>query len=337
MSSNRRHHYVPVTYLKAWSGTDGKLRVFRKGEEMRTYCSVPERTGFEDYYYAFEDQQGNRNVHLLEEIFSKAETQWPELLARIRGQEDMRGHMNDFLELVALQRGRVPAARDMYELMQSDNLISIAKMMSKRGMLPPPPVGAEDILERLEIAVDPTSSLKAISLVLEGCQRVFDLLNYGVVRNTSPVKYLTSDNPVIWFDPSQREARMRPYNVTPDGPIELLFPLAADLVLFGWTPRKGENLVDGIRYGTTDDRGAIDRVNRMVARFGYDAVFATNIEQADLIKQFSDQSPVVKSSTMPAVKGQYMIGQMVFGKRRQKAKWLAGDGSGTAPVSSGRI
>lgn len=32
-----------------------------------------------------------------------------------------------------------------------------------------------------------------------------------------------------------------------------------------------------------------------------------------------------------------MIGQMVFGKRRQKAKWLAGDGSGTAPVSSGRI
>lgn len=317
----RRHHYVPVTYLKSWGASDEMVRVFRKESPTKPYLSNPLRTGFEDYYYAFDKDDGTVDTDSLEAVFSTAETQWPELMGKIQRQEDMQECLNDLLELVALQRGRVPAARDMYELMHADSIMSTAKFMQRRGMLPAPPLGLEDILDRVDISVDPQSSLQAISLTLSGCERIFNLLDFGVVFNRTATKFLTSDNPVIWFDPSVPESEMLPYNVSPEGNIELLFPISPTAVLYGWNHRKDEPIGPALRYGYISDIQAVERVNRMIARFAYDAIFAHDLDQAELIERFSAESPVIQTTTVPAIKGQYIVGQMVFGQRRRKAKW----------------
>lgn len=317
----RRHHYVPVTYLKSWRATDEMLRVFRKESPQKPYLSNPLRTGFEDYYYAFEKEDGTVDTDSLEAAFSIAETQWPELLDQILRKEDMQDCLNDFLEFVALQRGRVPAARDMYELMQADSLLSTAKFMNQRGMLPAAPEGFEDILDRVDISVDPQSSLKAISLALNSCERIFNLLDFGVLFNLTTTKFLTSDNPVMWFDPSVPESDMLPYNVSPTGNIELIFPISPTAVLCGWNIERDDPDGPALRYGNISDVADIERINRMVARFAYHAVFAQDTDQSELIERYSAESPVVKTTTIPAIRGQYIVGQMVFGQRRRKPKW----------------
>ena len=96
--------------------------------------------------------------------------------------------------------------------------------MDAQGKLPPKPTGHDDILDHLEFSVDPQLSLHAMRNMLLGIGRVFDQVGIGALHNMTDIPFLTSDNPVVWFDPSVPEAKMRPYVLQGGGPVVLLFP-----------------------------------------------------------------------------------------------------------------
>lgn len=69
--------------------------------------------------------------------------------------------------------------------------------------------------------------------MIRGTGTLLSLIGVGVLRNETDLPFLTSDNPVMWFDPSAAEGDLRPYSVRPNGPIMFLFPIAFDLCICG--------------------------------------------------------------------------------------------------------
>jgi len=83
---------------------------------------------------------------------------------------------------------------------------------------------------------------------------VLDQLGFEVIHNETDVIFLTSDNPVVYFDPSVQEARALPYRVQPPyGSIELLFPISADICLRGRTGLPGLRRVTLIPTALSSD------------------------------------------------------------------------------------
>lgn len=67
-SMPKRHHYVPVTYLKNFCDGSGQLQVFRKDDPARPFRQRPESTGFERYYYSQFDDEGIPVVAMQNEL-----------------------------------------------------------------------------------------------------------------------------------------------------------------------------------------------------------------------------------------------------------------------------
>jgi Protein of unknown function (DUF4238) len=223
-----------------------------------------------------------------------------------------------------LMRVRVPAARDMVEISLAEQVKATARLLDRLGELPPRPEGIEDILDRLEVSIDPHQSLQAMTSLAQGFSLVLDHLGFEVLHNKTGVGFLTSDYPVIYFDPTVGEGRVSPYQVRPPhGAIELLFPIDAETVLRGRTGRAG---LRHLRL-TDPDPAEARRINRFIVRFGYRLVFARNRSEDAVIARHAATSPVLKSTTVPSLtSGNMIYSECVFGQRPVKSKWDA-DGS----------
>jgi hypothetical protein len=55
--------------------------------------------------------------------------------------------------------------------------------------------------------------------IIIGLGELISTLGFGVIRNNSNLPFITSDNPVIWFDPSKKKNEILPYTITPQSPI----------------------------------------------------------------------------------------------------------------------
>lgn len=65
----------------------------------------------------------------------------------------------------------------------------------------------------------------------------------------------------------------------------------------------------------------MDRVNRLVARFGYRFIFAA-VEGLDrLASEFAEQSPILTFGSLPAPSGLVQTSRFVFGPRPAKPRW----------------
>ena len=115
-SMPKRHHYVPVTYLKNFCDGSGQLQVFRKDDSARPFRQRPESTGFERYYYSQFDDEGTRDDDRLEAIFSEIETKWPTIVTALANREAMFEAAPHIITFLGLMRVRVPAFRDPAEL-----------------------------------------------------------------------------------------------------------------------------------------------------------------------------------------------------------------------------
>jgi len=154
---------------------------------------------------------------------------------------------------------------------------------------------------------------------------LLDCLEFEVVHNETDVSFLTSDNPVVVFDPTVREESVLPYQVRPWGSIELLFPIDPDTVLRG---RTGPSV---LRHVKLTDRQSAKRINRFVARFGYRFVFSRDQTHEALIIKHAGTSPIAKTTVVPSpAGGSYLEFKHVFGVRPSKPKWSTN--RSTAPV-----
>jgi hypothetical protein len=194
-----------------------------------------------------------------------------------------------------------------------------AHAMDRAGELPPKPAGMEDILDHLEVSIDPQQSLLAMPRLLQGLARLLAMVGLQVVHNETAIDFITSDNPVAWFDPLVPEDRMQPYHVDRAlGRVELLFPLTSRLVLRGHSELRGASGVKHVRLSTMSEA---KRINRITARFGYRFVFANSDSYGALVKKYAAVSPTMRTMSVQGNTGEFVVREGVFAPRLEKKRW----------------
>ena len=319
--AKKRHHFIPKAYLKSFCDDEGKLYVHRKDDPEKEIRLSPDSTGFHKYYYSQPLPDGGYDHDKLEDFFGQYETPWPGIVEKFRAHENVKSHLGDIFAFIMLQRARVPATRDACEKLLAEAVKAVTRQMDAAGKLPSPPKGFEDILDHIDVAIDPHQSIHAMVHIIEGIGKFLDQIGIGVLHNKTGVPFLTSDNPVIWFDPSLSESEMRPYTVRLDGPIVLMFPVDPDLMIYGYSTVKAQFVDHGLCYGELRDVATVDTMNRHICRFAYESVFANQCGFAGLVTEHADISPVIRTETIPAPNGQYLPCQYVWGQRTGKPKW----------------
>ena len=319
-NEKKRHHFISITYLNKFADTEGKVFAYRKDDPETALHLRPDAIAFERYYYSQPLPAGGRDNNTFENFFGTIESTWNPLAVRLCSSAAANFTSSEFVDLftfLILMRVRVPAARDMVEAMLAEQVKATTRLLDQQGKLPPKPEGLDDdILDHLSVAIDPHMSLRAMPDLARGFGNLLDRLGFEVLHNKTDVSLLTSDNPVVCFDPTAPEGRVLPYQVRPPhGSIELLFPIDAETVLRGHTRlrRAGPR---SLRHVVLTDRQQAKRINRFIARFGYRFVFARDRSHEALILKHASTSPVIDM-----LNGR--VFGWVFGPRPTKPKWDA--------------
>jgi hypothetical protein len=328
MSNNekKRHHYVPVAYLSAFTDERGRVFAYRKDDPQKPLYVRPSEIAFQRYYYSQPMSDGGQDNNRIEDFFSTVESNWPGILAKCQAREYLTVQdVTHVFEFLGMMRVRVPAARDAVEAILASSVKIVGKMMEDAGELPPPPPDLADYLklENLEVAIDPHRSIHAMATLAKGFAAVANVIGLEVLHLPDGETLITSDNPVIYFDPDIPEHSLLPYTVRPPrGAVELLFPISPSMVVRGHTGTKYRFGRDGVLHRDITSREYIKRINRLVARFGYQLLIAQSSDHSPLVLKYADLSPVIETRVLDGNGGKLMISQSVFGTRRSKPRWV---------------
>jgi hypothetical protein len=320
--ARKRHHYVPKAYLKFFCAADGKLHVYLKDEPGRSFQQAPDATAFHKYYYSQPLPHVRKDHDALENFFSALEAKWPPLVERMQRRVNINDALDDVFQFVALQRARVPALRDAAERTTAATLKSTLLQLDAMGKLPPKPEGRPDIREHVEFAIDPHHSIHSMPTFLRAMGTVLDRVGLGILHNVTDVPFITSDNPVVYFDPRTSEEELLPYTLDrAGGPVVLCFPIAPRLMLYGHSSMRERFSYEGLRHSDMVKEELVEHMNRQTSRFAYRAVFANRTGFEDLVRQHAHESPIVKTTIVRQGTGTLVAHQAVFGKRQVKPKW----------------
>jgi len=232
--------------------------------------------------------------------------------------------LENIFEFMALQRVRVPAARDAAEAMLAQTVKATMKLMLANGSLPPPPPGLSDIENQVQVSIDPHQSIHAMAAMMKGMATLYSMLGFSAVHNATTRPFLTSDNPVLWFDPSVPFGAQRPYTINPNGgPVFFFFPVSPKLALVGSPEYKETFDRHGLLPSDAPNEVWVEMMNVQVCRFAYEAVIASDTSQAEMIAEFANVSPVLEADSIQVDTGMASISRMAFGSRQPKPKWRA--------------
>lgn len=311
----KRHHFVPKAYLKAFCNAQGRLLVYRKDAPEKLLKMTPDAIGFERYYYAQPLPDGGRDTNRLENMFSELEAQWPAVAGCLtRGEPLTFEQVGVLLEFMALQRIRVPASRDVTEAALAETVRNTLHNLHSAGELPSLPTGLN--LTELEISIDPHQSIHGMVAQLQGeVMYIMEKAGFWAVTNETAKPFITSDNPVIWFDETEPEETCQPYAVKPDGPFFFIFPVSPTLVVLGAPNHKSVFSRHGLLYSKAPNEDWVAWINEQISKFAYEAVFAQVPGEEEVIRRFAGKSPVLTFTAGGP--------HLVFGPRASLPKWSA--------------
>lgn len=318
----KKHHYIPQTYLEAFTNENGKLFCYRKDTPQNPLPLTPDNVAHRRYYYSQPIPEGGQDNDSLEDAFSEIEGAWPVIMKRISEKSALSAEEREkFFQFIGLLRVRVPAIRDAIELMRAELVKMTLRALDKQGKLPPKPDGFEDLLEHTVVSIDPHQSILAMPHLMKGFAKLLSLVGFEIFFNKTDIPLITNDNPVMVIDPSVPEDQMQPYRVSPDGPVEIIVPLSPLAFLYGHSSFTRLYQRQFLWYEDCRDVGLIKRINRLTAKFGYEAVFASTEEHASLIERNSGVSPVPEFRILPKTAGEFLLSDWKFGPRPVKEKW----------------
>lgn len=321
MQQKKRHHYLPKAYLKAFCNSEGKVQVYRKESPNLPLQVKPDATQFRGYYYSQPTPDGKTDNNTLEDFFAKVEAPWPETVIKLQRRENVNDRLENIFQFMALQQARVPASRDATEAVLSENVRSTINAMLKTGKLPPPSQGLEDILDSVEISIDPHQSIHAMVKTMEVMATIFNKIGLAAVHNDTSTPFLTSDNPVAWFDPTVPFELQQPYRLKQDGKILLIFPVSPTVLLLGSTEYQKTFATHGLIHTEAISKEWVEQINAQTCRFGYEAVISQHPGQEELIEEFAALSPVHQTTGINLGRSELTLPQFVFGPRAKKPKW----------------
>jgi Protein of unknown function (DUF4238) len=324
VNQKKRHHFIAQTYLRGFCNQDGKLCVYSKDNPAQPWWAAPESIGFEKYYYSQPMPDGGQDNNRLEDFFSTIEADWPSLASKIERRERHEGGLAQLLQFVLMHRVRVPTARDAVEKMLAESVRMTSRHLYERGKLPPlpPELTFEYLDQHTVISIDPHKSIHAMADLAKGVARIFQWVGFEILENKTDESFITSDNPVIYFDPTVPARAIQPYNINRDRlDIEFMFPITPRFMLWGHSVLKPRSIRHTTHYRDVSDRKFIRRANVLTARFANRMLFSNESRHQQLVRKYAGTSPVVSIAHMTRGRGRAIFAQHVFGKREPKPKW----------------
>lgn len=288
---------------------------------------APSQIAFQNYYYSQPKPCGGRDNNLVEDLFSQEVEQfWPAAKqAAVTDTLDPQTWSHLYLMIASL-RARVPAMRELIEGALAQQVMGIAAKMDREGRLPPMPTELGDIWSTLSIAIDPHQSMHAMPAILESMNAVVNGMGFEVLHNRTALPFITSDNPVVFYDPRFPESRRKPYNLDRK-PVraELQFPIDASTLLRGATSLRERQGSGRPTSREIKDDAIVRRHNRNTARYAYRMAFARDRSADRMIGLFADQSPVLDAGWAKLGRSDLFWMQTKFGRRPQLPKWADDD------------
>lgn len=322
-TQKKKHHYVPIAYLSKFADRQGRIFAYRKDRPFEPLHLRPSEIGFERYYYSQPLPEGGQDNNTLEDMFSTLEAQWTPLVEDLTLGRDVLDRVELLFQFMGLLRVRVPASRDPVELALAQLVRQQIKRLQRTGKIPPPPPGLETLLDNVDISIDPHQSIHAMVGLLQGFGMLMQHMGFEIVHNETQEPFVTTDNPVIYFDPDVPESELFPYTVRPPfRRVELLLPISPTAMI------RGKSELPIIDQGMQPqhvkmvDANEVLRVNRLAMRFGYRFVFANHAGLSKLVEEYAELSPTVQfDGVADSNSGDQLFSQMVFGPRPKKPAW----------------
>jgi hypothetical protein len=328
LSEKKAHHFVAQTYLCGFGNEDGKVRAYLKDDPAKHWWASPDTVGFENYYYSQPKPNGGQDNNRLEDFFASIETDWPTVIDKIRRREHPNNWLDQLLLFALVHRVRVPTMRNAAEKMLAESVRMTARHLNDLGELPTPPAGLtfEYLDKNLEISIDPHRSIHAMPDFAKGVSKILQMVGYRLIENKTEEAFVTSDNPVIYFDPTVPLELMQPYCIDRQRlDIELMFPISSHSMLWGHSRLKPASA----SFHQVTDRKFVRRANVFAARFANRMVFSNSAHHQPLIEKYGNLSPVISVTHLETPTGRGVIARFVFGKRERMPKWRGG--TPTAP------
>jgi hypothetical protein len=284
MPEPRKHHYLPQFYLRGFSA-DGRSTFQIEKRGGRAYlASVRDTAAIRDYHEL--DTDDAKDPGVIEKRLADIESKSAEALARALkdGLTTPETH-NLVIQLVALLRVRVPAFKAEIEAYLQNVVRSVGLMMERKGELPPPPKGFEDICRMDNISIT-ISNWKLLEFMfrIAADPRLFQLwmgMTPTVLRAPSETFFLTCDQPVAIFHPAASPTD--PYGIgLAHADTEVSVPLSSRvLLLLSW---RAGSAADG--DATLDE---VDEFNRRTVVMADAFVFAhaATDTAVDLTRRFA--------------------------------------------------
>jgi hypothetical protein len=284
MPEHSDQHFVPNSYLKPWrdpetpSGQEPWVWRFSKnGDEARR--KAPKNIFTETDIYTVTAADGSRDL-TLEHGLSQLENDYCAIRAKLLAHEQLTSaeHLS-LCVFTAAMKARSKAQRDhqggqwgeVFEMMRSMNeqfKNSTPDQLDALSRMSAPPSGGPSLSfdDVKRIVEQPMGALLAPTI--SAVAPILHTMDMGLVSNSNPQGFITSDNPCIWYDPEL--VRMPPFYRHPSlmsPTIEVILPIApSHMLLFN---RRGFDSI----FVAPDD--VVQFYNR-ASRFHADVYFVTN-------------------------------------------------------------
>ena len=223
-----------------------------------------------------------------------------------------------------MHRVRVPTARDAVEKILAESVRMTSRLLNDLGELPPPPPGLtfEYLDQHLVVTIDPHKSIHAMADLAKGVNKIIHAIGFQIIENKTNEGFITSDNPVVYFDPTVPPKFMQPYNISRDRmDIEFMFPITPRFMLWGHSQLKPRSGHYAASYQDLTNKEFVRRANVCTARFANRMIFSSESRHQSLVEKYAGLSPVISVTHLVSKRGRGIVAQSVFGKREPKPKW----------------
>ncbi|MGO4405196.1 DUF4238 domain-containing protein [Bosea sp. RAF48] len=316
--TNRRHHFISVTYMDGFADERGRVQVYRSETPETPLSMQPSAIGYENYYYSQKLPDGGQENHRFEDLWNPIETVWPETVRALKARRLSPAISFNVQGMKTIMRARVPATHDRIALMLEAKLRSQYKTLDAMGALPRELERYAGQFDTVPVGINPHETLLAMQDEFKAFGDLCFRLGFEVLHNKTDTPFLTSDNPVCTYDPQRLLLARTPYDHS--GEIELIFPVTAWMLIRGSNKRGPGNVIS--RHRNVTDKRMVRRFNRTIAQFAYRMTIGQDRSSDDIVRAHAALVPTISTEVRRLDNEIQILWRHVFGRRPTLSQYI---------------
>lgn len=317
--SKKRSHYISRFYLAGFIDPHNKPYVwmYEKGNptvRKSTAANIAVRRG----YYTLLSPEGNKDSEIFENILAKIENKLAPIFRRIGQHQNLSDQERIlFAIFLAFTMVRVPNYRENIERATAEFMKRMNEILASH------PEGFKSMIKKFEedtgnkigmpveelrkfflgddysVKIDSQFSLDMMPLMAGKLASILYRMNWVFGEATDEYKFLTSDNPVFYCDPTRSSRSLCGAGLLNED-AEVTFPVSKELVFIGtWKKALGYRKLNNSLAKEINHRTVISAL-----RFVFSSQYSKPVHR--LVQKHKDSAPKMKVERI----GPYIVGRM---------------------------